>query len=285
MSLIVLFLFWLYDYLISWPSKILSSSLLTLFSILSSFIFFSLIVIFSDHTIVFSSQLIFPVLAAINGYLGFIFFTKSLKNWNPWVSSALANTYPAFTIIIGYLFLKEYISVVQLLFLFIILMWIILSSFNLSDIKNFKNNKWKNTIFFALCAAILWSVEVTFIDRSIHYYHPIISTWLIELSALILIFPLILVKRQKIFKEFIIVRKSILVYVCFIGLVWAIGNLAFSYAFSLWSLAIVSAIAACSPAVTAILSRIFWEEKLEYSQYIAIWILVFWISGLSYFSI
>ncbi|MDA9129414.1 DMT family transporter [Candidatus Gracilibacteria bacterium] len=173
----------------------------------------------------------------------------------------------------------------QLVFLIFIIAGIVLSSFKISELKNFSFKNSKNTLLLALGAAFLWSIEVTFIDRSMMYFHPIVSTWLIEGFALLIVFPFIILKRKKIISEYKKISKTVLMYVGILSCIGAIGNLAFSYAFSFGSLAIVSAIAACSPAITAILSRIFGEETLEYSQYIAIGILVFGISGLTYFSV
>jgi hypothetical protein len=47
----------------------------------------------------------------------------------------------------------------------------------------------------------------------------------------------------------------------------------------------VSAITASSPFMTTLLARVFLWEKLWTTQYIAIFVLISWVAGLSYVSL
>jgi drug/metabolite transporter (DMT)-like permease len=96
---------------------------------------------------------------------------------------------------------------------------------------------------------------------------------------------LLLMRREKIIYQ--VKKVSIKVWrdiglVLFCSLFWIFF---FAKAFETGSLSFVSAITACSPAITTLLARIFLHEKLSYIQYWAIFILVLGISGLSYFSL
>jgi len=131
----------------------------------------------------------------------------------------------------------------------------------------------------------MWALFVTFLDISVIYFHPFVASWIVEIFGLLLLIPFVVYYREKILSESKRTSKNMFLLIFFLSILSSIAAVSFTFAFSLWSLAIVSAIAACSPAVTTLLSIIFDWEKLENIQYIAIWILIFWVVGLSYFSI
>lgn len=285
LSLIPMIWYGLYDYIISKPSKKISSSTLMSLIVTSNLIVFSMIFLVSWQQFVFQREIIYMLFAAITWYIWLTMYSRSLKTWNPGINSSIANAYPAITVCIWYFFFKEYLSLYQLWFLLCILLWIIFSSFHIDEIKSLSLSKSKTSIMYALWATIMWALYVTCLDVAVNYFHPIIMSLYVDIFWLFLVLPLVLLKRKSICVEVRNISKNSYWYIALLACIWGASSIGFWYAFSLWSLAIVSAIAACSPVVTTLVSRIFWDEKLEMMQYLAIWVLVFWISWLSYFSI
>lgn len=285
LSIIPMIWYGMYDYIISKPSRVLSSTLLMFLIIVSNLVVFSTIFLFSWLDFVFQIEVLYMLFAAITWYVGLTLYSRSLKSWSPWINSSIANAYPAITVCIGYFFLKEYLSFSQLIFLLFILIWIIFSSFHISEIRSFSFKKSKSSFLFAIGATFMWALYVMLLDIAVRHFHPIIMAWYVDIFWLLLITPFVFLKRNKVFSEMKTLSRKNSMYIVLLALIGSASSLWFWYAFSLWSLAIVSAIAACSPAATTFLARIFDKEKLEIIQYIAIWALVFWIAGLSYVSV
>lgn len=285
LSLIPMIWYGIYDYIISKPSRSISSTTLMLLIVASNLIVFTLIFFITWQSFVLQWEMLYMLFAAITGYLWLMFYSRSLKTGNPWINSSIANAYPAITVCIWYFFFKEYLTLTQLAFLACILLWIIFSSFHISEIRTLSLWKSKTSLMYALWATCMWALYVTCLDIAVNYFHPITMSWYIDVFGLLLIGPLIFLKRHSVWWELKNISKINYTYIGVLALIGACAGIGFWYAFSLWSLAIVSAIAACSPAVTTLLSRVFWNEKLEIVQYVAIWVLIFWISGLSYFSL
>ena len=284
LSLIPMIWYGIYDYIISKPSRTLSSTLLMLLVVISNLVVFSVIFFISWQHFVFHIEILYMLFAALTGYVWLMLYSRSLKSWSPWINSAIANAYPAITVCIGYFFLKEYLSFLQLLFLMFILAWIIFSSFHISEIWSFSLKKLKSSFLCAIGATFIWALYVMLLDIAVTHFHPIVMAWYVDVFGLLLIAPIVFLKRNKVFPELRTLSRKNSMYIILLALIGSASSLWFGYAFSIWSLAIVSAIAACSPAVTTLLARVFGKEKLEPVQYMAIWVLVFGIAGLSYVS-
>jgi len=290
MEVILLSLFWMFwfgvfDYLIASPARKIKS--LQLIFILTGInaIWLTIIFLFLWEWWYFGKEIIFPILAGYVGHLGVFFYTKSLATGKIWISSSVANAYPIVTVFFSYIFLKEYFSVWQWIFFMLVVLGIIFSSFHINEIRNFRIEKQKDSLFYALWAMLCWAGFVIFYDRSVEYFWAALS-WIVAESIVFISLLTYFLFSKKLSKTYFnnVDLKNIW-RIWLVTFFWVFWFLSVWYAFSLWSLAIVSAIAACSPVVTTLFARIFWNEKLEFIQYIAIWVLVFGIAGLSYFSV
>ncbi len=262
-------------------STVLLASLLAFGQFL---VFFWAFVIFSEQ-IVFSSFLVYPLLTGVCWFSWVLLYSKSLQTGYAWISSSIANAYPLVTIFIATLFLWELISLIQLWFFALIFCGIFFLSFHLDEIRAMKVSKDKASLLYAVGAMIMWAWFVTFFDRSVEYYSTIVTIMIAEAWNLIVGSFLLFYSGQNIIRgvtgmSLKVWRDIGLVLVCSL-----FGVFFFAKAFETWSLSFVSAITACSPAITTILARIFLHEKLSSSQYAAILLLVLGISGLSYVSL
>jgi len=285
MSLVCMVMYGIFDYLIAGPArKIQASHLIVIFSWMNALIFWLLLPLFWAN-IDFSFSVIYPILAGITGHLWVFFYSKSVAIWKIWISSSVSNSYPVLTVLVWYLFFKEYLTVSQWIFLIPIILGIIFSSFHMKEIKSFSFEKWKTSLFYAFLTMFMWASFASLFDYSVRFFDPVAAAFLVESSVFIwmLWFFTFQGKLQK--EEFSYISWKTIKQILELSIVGIIGFILLWYAFQIWSLALVSAIAACSPAVTTLLARIFGKEKLEIVQYIAIWVLVFGISWLSYVSI
>lgn len=285
LSLITALSYGIHDYVISKPSRVLSVPTLLLSVLVSNIIFLTLTLTVTQTPIVFHTDWIYVLWASVFWYWGFYFYSLAVKYGEIWISSSIANSYPLPTVLIWYFFLGEILHYSELFFFILILTWLIFSSFHIEEIKSRKLKKSKLGILFAFAAMLTWAGYVTFFDMSVRDTSVLLTAWYLDIFALAILFPIFLIKRKSMRKEVVSMNIKIFFYVGVLSLSLVVWMLALGYAFSLWNLAVVSAIAACSPAVTTLLARIFGNEKLETIQYAAIWILIFWIAGLSYVSV
>jgi len=260
---------------------ILLASLLVLWQ----FIVFLWAFLIFPQQIMISPLLIYPLLTGICWFSWALLFSRSLQTGYVWITSSIANAYPLITVFIAILFLWEVISLTQTLFFALILFGIFFLSFHLDEIKAMKVSKNKASLLYALGAMIMWAWFVTFFDRSVVYYSTVITIMVAEAWNLILGVCLLVYTGQDIMKEVTALSKKVWRDIVFALLGFSFGVFFLAQAFETGSLSFVSAITACSPAVTTLLARVFLKEKLSVIQYWAIFVLVFGISGLSYFSL
>lgn len=281
-SLITALCYGVHDYIISKPSRTLSISTLLLCVVVANIFFLTCTLFLTQTQIEFHAHTIYVLLASISGYGGFYFFSQAIKYGKIGISSSIANSYPIITLIIWYIFLGEFLNQKEIIFFLCVIVWLVFSSFHIEELRSRKLKNSKIWILFAFGAMITWSWYVTFFDLSVNNTSVLLTSWYLDIFALFLLLPLFFVKRKNILSECKSINKSMFFYITVLSVCLVIWMLSLGYAFSLGDLALVAAIAACSPAVTTLLARIFEKEKLDFTQYIAITILIFGICGLSY---
>lgn len=286
LSLICMFFYGIFDYMIAKPARhIKTLQLILIFSAMNSLFLLFLAIFLQSKSFDASFHILYPMCAGIIGHLGVFLYSKSLVNWKIGISSSVANAYPLITVFIGYLFLKEAFLFSQWVFFIFVLIGIMFSSFHIDEIKSFRFQKQKESIFLAFGAMICWALFTFFFDRAVEYYDAATAGFIAECTIVFWVGIYFLLSWRKEFSQLTNIKKDMYLRIFQISCIGITWFLAIWYAFQIWSLALVSAIAACSPAVTTLLARVFWSEKLEIVQYIAIWVLVFGISGLSYVSV
>ena len=285
MSLICMIMYGIFDYLIAGPARSIKTlHLIFIFSWINTVILWVLFFV-SWVSLELSWNIIYPILGGITGHLWVYFYSKSVTTGKIWISSSIANAYPIITVLVWYIFLKEYFTFIQWIFFVLVLIGIIFSSFHFKELRSFSFEKNKKSLSYAFWAMIMWASFGFFFDYSMNFFSPIASGVLVELSVFLLVGSFLLTTQKLKLQEFSYVSKKIFQQILVLSIVWNIGFIMLGYAFSIGSLALVSAIAACSPAITTLLARVYWKEKLETVQYLAISLLVFWIAGLSYVSV
>lgn len=285
-SILALFVFGTYDYLIVKPARRIPAIHLALFLSIWQCIIFALLFLFFWEKIDFWWELIYPILGGIFGVTGIILYSKSTQTGLAWISSSIANAYPLITIFVWAIILKEQINELQYMFFALIVLGIFFLSFQISEIKSLKLSQCKSSLWYASGAMIAWAWFVTFFDLSVNHYWAINTVLIAELGNIIALSSILLFTQKNVFEHFHSLDIQTSKEVASVLLCSLFGIFLFAKAFEAGgTLSVVSAITASSPFMTTLLARVFLWEKLWTTQYIAIFVLISWVAGLSYVSL
>src|SRR5205085_878892 len=116
----------------------------------------------------FTSGAIFlSALMGLIGLVSFISFNEALRIGNTTLVGTISGSFVALVVLFSVLFLKESLTSVQLLLIIVTLIGIILTSLNLSALRQEKF-KADRSIILALLTMVGWGVSFTFIKIPIH---------------------------------------------------------------------------------------------------------------------
>lgn len=195
------------------------------------------------------------------------------------ITSPVASLWGVITAILGYMFLKESLTQLQISGIILATLGLVLVSFKYSDFKKLKFKKISSKgIYVAVIAMLGWGLFFTLMKPLVvatGKYFPIIVVRLIAVTTL----PIYLMHKN----DFpILLPRNILLVLVIVGLLDATSFLAYNYGISSAYVSIVAPLAALYPAPTIILARIFLKEMLEINQKVGI---VSILSGLVLLSI
>jgi len=215
------------------------------------------------------------------GGLSLILYYEALRRGNASLVMTICASFPALVVLLSVTFLKERVTIMQVIAIIVILFGVALSSINLKD---FTSGKFKidSGILLAVATMLVWSVYYTFIKVPIAHLGP---AWPNLIAALA--YPAILVglkiKNIKInLKDFKIIRYPLVFNAVFMGG----GLLAFNYAVSLGGhISIVTPISASYPTLFAILAYFVFKDPIKKQQIFGIVTTLAGIVLLSIFSV
>jgi drug/metabolite transporter (DMT)-like permease len=127
--------------------------------------------------------------------------------------------------------------------------------------------------------------SMTIFGRSVEYFSPVGTIMIAEIGNVILGWSLLIAKWRNIKYQLQALSAKIWRDIWLVLFCSLFGVFFFAKAFETGSLSFESAITACSPAITTLFALVFLNKKLSYVQYVAIFVLVLGISGLSYVSL
>jgi len=262
--------------LISWGSadaftKKLTNKVGAYHSVLYRSLFSALILLFASLYFtgtIFPSLNVFFLLLGISfiGYLAYVFYVKGIEAGNVSVISPIAHSSVIVTVLLSLFFFRESITLLQAIAMAVIITGVILISFKYSELK--KSRKRIKGLGFALATLVGWGLLFFLWKLPLSYTSPFIAAFYIE--ALIFIFALISAIPLK--KKLLAPKTDKItgILALFVGTVLAIGSLFYTLGINLEFVSLVAPIAAASPFIAVIFSRIFLKEMLELNQKIAV---------------
>lgn len=208
-----------------------------------------------------------------------ILFYEGLRKGNAAIVGTVASSFFAVSILLSILFLGESISPSQTIFIIIIFLGIILSSFNFKQLKN-KNILLDPGVPYAVAAMILWGIYFTFIKipvKEVGWFWP----GYISLVT----FPLVLVFMK--FKGLKLVKPSRKIFISLVlsALLIYIGGFSYNLAISRGLVAVVAPIAGSAATLFALLAFLVFKDPITRQQIAGIIITLIGIVLLSVFSV
>lgn len=211
--------------------------------------------------------------------LSFLSYNEALKIGNSSLVGTIAGAFTSLVVVLSILFLGERLLPDQLISISVIIVGLILSSLNLSDLKNKRSIINKGTTL-ALVAMIGWGIYFTFIKVPIEkagFFWPTYTTAMVGTLS----FLIIGLRRIKFptlgYKDgFLATFLS--------GLLLTVGSFGFNIGLSKGLASIVAPIAGAYPALFALLSSIIFRDPITKQQKIGMIITLVGIVLLAYFS-
>ncbi len=215
------------------------------------------------------------------GGLSLILFYEALQLGNASLVTTISASFPALVVILSIIFLKEVITLPQVIAILVILFGVIFSSINFKDIKGGKL-KLDSGVILAVMTMLVWGVYYTFIKIPINrigWAWPNLIASLAYPSILIVL----KIKNIKIdLKDFRQIRYPLILNAVFLGG----GLIAFNYAVGLGeNVAIITPIAASYPTLFAILAYFVFKDPIKKQQIAGIVTTLVGIVLLSIFSV
>jgi uncharacterized membrane protein len=211
--------------------------------------------------------------------VGLVFFYEGLQIGPVSLVGTIGASFAALVVVFSLIFLKETLTVVQLISIVVIFIGLFLSTLDLQVLKKGKLILGKG-IIFAFIAMICWGIGYTFIKipiREIGWFWP---------NAFIgFMFPFFyLFLRLKKIQLVSPSHKNALPVLITCSLLYSIGGTAFNYALSKGLSSIVAPISGAYPTLLVLLAFIFLKDRITKQQILGIVTTIVGIIFLSFYS-
>lgn len=252
------------------PASLIGSKKTAFYSRIISFSILFIASIFLIKNFSFKiNDILIALLISIYGYVPLLFFYKALNKGRVGIITPITGTSIIVASFLSILFYNETISSLKIISIFIIVLGIFFLTFNP------KEKSEKESIIFALCAALFWGILSFLMKIPAVALGGLISAMMLEGGVLI---GSLIHQKFKITK----LEKSIKKNILFIGLFVSLGSLFAMKAISIQEVSIVAPIIGAYPIVTVLHSQFSLKEKLYLKEWIMILIIIIGIIGLSF---
>lgn len=224
------------------------------------FLIFTTPVRFSPFSIIL--VLVTAVLYVLSG----LSYYKGLTIGQVSVISPVASSYPALTVILSVLLLKESLTSQQIAAISLAILGSILASFKLKDLIKLNPKNAARGVNYAIFASLCWSFMLLFIG--------ILSSdlgWYVTVLLLNAFSLLYLVSYSKVYKKDIsFPAKGIILIIVLSAILDVFAVLSYSFGTTITYVAIIATVSSVYPAITILLARFFFKEKLDVNQWFGV---------------
>jgi len=195
--------------------------------------------------------------------VSYLAFYKALQVGKVSIISPIAASWVIITVVLALVFLKEGLTLLHGLGVFLVVLGIIITSFKLHDLLALK--------FANLVSGVKYAI-VALLGMGVFFY---LIGIMVNVDDLGWFFPIFFIKITAIFyfllyvgfkRENISFPKNVTMLVIVIGVLEVIAFFAYSFGVSFHYTVIVAPVSATFPVVTIFLAWIFFGEKLEFNQ-------------------
>ncbi len=213
---------------------------------------------------------LFALAALFEPFLYFIFEGYGLKNTSPIIGSTIVATIPLVTPIAAFFFLKERLSAMNIIGLFVSFAGVVIMLLN----KNLEIAASPKGIIF-LCITVLVAVAYSIaLIKLTKIYKPLTITWMQNIIGMVYFIPLVIIMEQFEPSSFANVGEYIVPLVCLGVFCSAIAYALWAFAYSKLGASRANVYANLIPVFTAIFSYFIIHESLTINKIIGIVLVV-----------
>jgi len=208
------------------------------------------------------------VMAGVNLLASYLFY-RALKKGKVSVISPINASYAIFTIPISIFFFKEHVSSSVLFLLAVVTIGVVLTSLDIKGIvrDGFDRKDLSKGVPDVLLSVLLLSIWIPFWDHFLSNNDWMMSLFLFKIAIMVILTTFMLV--QKI--DLRITDKKIFKWIIVSGLLYSVGYISFDWGFGTTPhTSLITALSATFPAPTLLLSRIFLKERLQFTQWMGV---------------
>ncbi|MFH1432342.1 MAG: EamA family transporter [archaeon] len=233
------------------------SQIIFVLFLLPIFIFFFELPVFSLFT------LALVVVSAVLGVVANLAFYRSLKEGKVSIVMPVASCWAVVTVFLSLAFLGERLALLQGFGVVLVIAGAVLVSFRWRDLLKLENHA--AGVKYAVVAALAFGVDFVVIDvlvEEIGWFLPIF------LTGVVMTFCLIAYSRSS--GKDVSFPKGVLFFVACVAVLDALAYLSYGAGVSFEYAAIVAPIGSASPAVSIVLARILYRERVDFNQNVGI---------------
>ena len=205
-------------------------------------------------------------LIATASYMGLFFYIKAIKHGKVGLVSPVASSSLVFSVLVGVIFLGDYLTVSRAIAIIAVLFGVTLLSINFKSFKNSGLFDKATGIPYAILAALVWGLTIPFFSIPSEKLGPLLFTLVLEGTILVISLitlhiktePLKLLGREKS-KFPTLVLASILAFV---------GSFFQNYAYSTQQIIVTVTIISATPLVSIWAGKILHSDRLTKLQYL-----------------
>ena len=237
-------------------------------ALVTGFILFPLFFIYPANFSFSLYHIGIALIIALIGVIPLFTFYKALRMGKVGVVVPVANSASLFTVIFSVIFLGETLTTMQLSSIAMIILGIILISVKISDFKSANNIA--AGVPYALATSLLWGVFFFLYKFPVSVLGPIFSAAIIQLG----IFGFTTIYELKAKKLIFKIDNEALKNIIITGIGLSVGMAASASGIALSNVSIVVPLVFSAVLVSTIYASIFYKEKLEKLQYVALLMIV-----------
>ena len=249
----------------TYAQRLGSAKLITYRGIAISVMLFVILILNLKNSTFDLKYLIIAIIIAAISYFGLYFLNKGLEVGKVGLVVPLSSGRVLITALVGALFLGERLGYVQLLFIILIFLGVVLSSINLTDLRNSQIFDIKSGIPYAILVAFFWGVTFPLFGIPVAILGVVFFSFILETTVTTTGIAQLIIQKKKISltaQEF----KDNYIGIGIIAILGVLASIFMNLGYGTGHVSIVTAISAASPVVSAIMGVILYKESLNVQQ-------------------